>query len=131
MVLIALALLLAACGNPRRDAEISTPPATAQEAALRLTDELSHHGLHIRGVSAGALEVFWESDYTGEASPPVERTWIGNTLTYEEIQRVSEVGHDAIGWLLEINARGGKVRLWLDNRDSGLRVRAALLKLME
>jgi hypothetical protein len=129
--LVAFALLLAACTNPRRDAEVSTPPASAQAAALALNAELSEHGVHVRGVSASTLELYWESDYSGEASPAVkgEQAWVGNTLTYEEIQNVSAPEHDALGWRLLIAARGGKVRLWLNDRDSGLRVRAALSKL--
>lgn len=131
--LIAFTLVLAACTNPRRDAEVSAPPASAQAAALALNEELTQHGVHVRGVSASIHELYWESDYNGEASPAVkgEQAWIGNTLTYEEIQDISTPQHDALGWRLLIGARGGKVRLWLNERDSALRVKAAFLKLMQ
>jgi hypothetical protein len=42
--------------------------------------------------------------------------------------RVAEVNRDALGWQVEIDASGGKVRLRLDNQESALKVRAALLR---
>ncbi|CAG0926773.1 hypothetical protein PLCT1_00166 [Planctomycetaceae bacterium] len=133
LAVLLCSVLASACSNPRRDAVVATPPATAQAAALVLTEELTSHGVHMRGVSASVLELFWESDWSGDAAPPPKgsETWIGNTLTYEEIQEVAEPSNGAQGWLLEIRARGGKVRLWLNDRDSALRVRAALTKLMQ
>ena len=132
-ILILLALLLCACTNPRRDSVVGAPPFSVDAAAFALTEELSHHGLHVRGVSADAYELFWESDYSGDAapSPRGEQIWIGNTLTYREILTISEVQAHTLGWMLEIAARGGKVRLWLDDRDSALRVKAALLRLKQ
>jgi hypothetical protein len=132
-ILILLALLLCACANPRRDAAVGAPPVSVEAAASALTEELSHHGLQVRGVSADANELFWESDYSGDAapSPRSEQIWVGYTLTYREILDISDVQNHSLGWMLEIAARGGKVRLWLDDRDSALRVKAALARLMQ
>lgn len=126
----AFALAAGACANPRRDAAISSP-ATREEAARVLTHELTHFGVRIRGAHASNTEVYWESDLYGEPAPPLpsQREWIGGTLTYGEIERVEDVQGDNLGWRITVKARGGPTRLWLDNRDSALRARGALIKL--
>ena len=132
-VAAAFVLFSAACGNPRRDAEVGAAPATAQEAARILTAELTQHGVRMRGVHASELELYFETDIYGEPAPPPRdaRQWIGATLGYDEITALGAVERDARGWLILIEARGGRVRLWLDDRDSALRVHGALRRLWE
>lgn len=133
MFLLAQALTSGACANPRRDAVVGAAPATAQEAARSLTQELTQHGVRIRGVHASESELYWETDIYGEPAPPVKeaREWIGATLGFAEITSLSAVERDARGWLICIHARGGRARIWLDSRDSALRVRGALLRLSQ
>ena len=131
LLVVLLGMVLAtACTNPRRDAQVGAQVATTGQALEILNTELTGHGVHMRGVSAGAKELYWESDYFGEAAPPPkgDQAWLGRTLSYAEITRVAEVNRDALGWQVEIDASGGKVRLRLDNRESALKVRAALLR---
>lgn len=130
-VAAAIALFATACGNPRRDNEVGAPPATMHEAARVLTQELTQHGVRMRGVHTSELELYFETDIYGEPAPPakVAREWIGATLGFSEITALSAVERDARGWLIRIDARGGTVRLWLDSPDSALRAHGALRRL--
>ncbi len=130
-VAAAIVLFATACGNPRRDNEVGAPPNTAQEAARTVTQELTQHGVRIRGVHASELELYFETDIYGEPAPPPRdaREWVGATLGFAEITSLSAVERDARGWLISIDARGGRVRFWLDSRDSALRVHGALRRL--
>jgi hypothetical protein len=133
IVAAAFVLFSAACGNPRRDNEVGAPPTTTQEAARVLTQELTQCGVRIRGVHASELELYFETDIYGEPAPPPHdaREWIGATLGFAEITSLGAVERDARGWLISIEARGGRVRFWLDSRDSALRALGALRRLSQ
>lgn len=129
-LLLSLLLLLAACGNPRRDEANSREPASRAEATALLRSTLSERGIHLRNLRAEADALGFDEFYAENASlgePGMQ--WISRSLFYAEISKISRPACHDEGWALEVFTPAGQVRLVLDDRQAALQVRAALLRL--
>ncbi|KAA0206816.1 hypothetical protein EDM80_16050 [bacterium] len=120
-LVLSLLLLVAACGNPRRDQVLARAPQTRPQAAAQLRAALGEGGVNLRHVRVEESALCFE-EYYPENQPMGDPAaqWIARTLDYSEISQVAAAETDG-QWRLEVRCQAGTVTLRLDAREAAVK----------
>ncbi|MBE7491567.1 MAG: hypothetical protein HS108_07425 [Planctomycetes bacterium] len=122
-----LLLLVCGCGlNPRTTAPVYQPAAARPDAARHLYEALARGGREISEVRCDGDTLSWREP---RAAGPNRTLVIGRELELRQVSAVSRPARDSVGWLVHVDASGGRVTLLFRDSVSAARAESALLRL--